>query len=139
MTGESLYSKYKGSVVKFVAMASQTEIELSQQIVGEQLSGVTFVMDYLQLQFNPLPIINAYTPVAVSVAGKTYVSGDDQFRNRLCEQITKIVKSVLIKSEEAFLITFEDESAISLSLKLSDYVGPEAVEFQGREKVWVVM
>jgi hypothetical protein len=120
-------------------MVSRRDIELSQQIVGEQLSGVTFVMDYLQLQFNPPPIINAYTPVTVSVAGKSFVSGDDQFRNRLCEQITKIVKSVDIKSEEAFLITFEDESAISLSLKTSDYVGPEAVDFHGRKNLWMVI
>ena len=107
-------------------MASQTEADLSRQIVGEQLSGVTFVMDYLQLQFNPPPIISVYTPVTVSSNGKAWSSGDDQFRNRLCEQITKIVKSVVIRDGEAFLITFEDGSTVSLSLKPSDYVGPEA-------------
>jgi hypothetical protein len=77
-------------------------------------------MDYLQLQFNPPPTINAYTPVTVLSAGKTCVSGDDQFRNWLCAQITKIVRSVVIKNEKAFLITFEDGSAISISLKPSD-------------------
>jgi hypothetical protein len=120
-------------------MDSQTEIELSQQIVGEQLSGVTFVMDYLQLQFNPPPLINAYTPVTVFISGKCYVSGDDQFRNKLCEQIAKIVKSVIIKSEVSFLITFEDGSAISVSLRTSDYVGPEAMEFHGRNNLWMVI
>jgi hypothetical protein len=94
-------------------------------------------MDYLQLQFNPPPTINAYTPVSVSSGGKTYVSGNDQFRNRLCEQITKIVKSVIIRSEEAFLITFEDGSVISISLRPSDYTGPEALEFIGRDKQWM--
>src|SRR6267154_3324291 len=101
-------------------MTSQTEIQLSKQVVGEQLSGVTFVMDYLQLQFNPPPTINAYTPVTVSSNGKSFVSGDDQFRNRLCEQITKIVKSIVIRTEEVFVITFEDDSMISISLKPSD-------------------
>src|SRR5258707_12619495 len=120
-----------------MTMASPAEIEPSQQIVGEQLSGVTFVMDYLQLQFNPPPTINAYTPVTVSSGGRTCVSGDDQFRNWLCEQITKIVKSVIIRSDEAFLITFEDGSVVSISLKPSDYVGPEALEFIGRNKVWM--
>jgi len=120
-------------------MPRQTQTDPSRQIVGEQLSGVTFVMDYLQLQFNPPPTINAYTPVTVSLAGKTCVSGDDQFRNRLCDQITKIVKSVAIKEEEAFLITFEDGSMISISLKPSDYVGPEAMEFIGRDKLWMVI
>jgi hypothetical protein len=120
-------------------MAPQPEIEPYQQIVGEQLSGVTFVMDYLQLQFNPPPTINAYTPVTVSSCGRTCVSGDDQFRNKLCEQITKIVKSVAIKNEEAFLITFEDSSVISISLKPSDYVGPEALAFIGRDKQWMII
>jgi hypothetical protein len=120
-------------------MPSQAETDLAKQIVGEQLSGVTFVMDYLQLQFNPPPIINAYTPVTVRSSNRSCVSGDDQFRNRLCEQITKIVKSVLIQSEEAFFITFEDGSEISISLKPSDYAGPEALEFHGRDNLWMVL
>jgi hypothetical protein len=119
-------------------MISQAEIDISKQLVGEQLSGVTFVMDYLQLQFNPPPIVNAYTSVTVSSTGKTTSSGDDQFRNKLCEQITKIVKSVEFKDEEAFKITFEDSSVISISLKPSDYVGPEAFEFIGRTKPRIV-
>src|SRR5579862_8966419 len=110
---------------------SQTETELAQQVVGEQLSGVTFVMDYLQLQFNPPPMINAYTPVTVRSAIGSCISGEDQFRNRLCEQITKIVKSLVIRGEEAFLITFQDGSEISISLKPADYTGPEALEFHG--------
>jgi hypothetical protein len=122
-----------------MTMSPHTEIEHSKQIVGEQLSGVTFVMDYLQLQFNPPPTINAYTPVTVTCDGSTCVSGDDQFRNRLCGQITKIVKSVVVKEEEAFIITFEDASVISISLLSSDYVGPEALEFIGRDNVWVVI
>lgn len=120
-------------------MTSQAETQLSQQIVGEQLSGVTFVMDYLQLQFNPPPNINAYTPVTVSSNGRSCVSGDDQFRNVLCGQITKVVKSVGISDEEAFVITFEDGSTISISLKPSDYVGPEALDFYGRDNLWMVI
>src|SRR5437879_6450808 len=120
-------------------MPSQAETDLAKQIVGEQLSGVTFVMDYLQLQFNPPPIINAYTPVTVRANGKSCVSGDDQFRNLLCEQITKIVRSAVIQSEEAFFVAFEDGSEISISLKPSDYAGPEAFEFHGRNNLWMVI
>src|SRR6266700_8165916 len=122
-----------------MTMPPQEQTDPSRQIVGEQLSGVTFVMDYLQLQFNPPPTINAYTPVTVSSSGTTCVSGDEQFRNRLCDQITKIVKSVVIKDEAAFVITFEDGSMISISLRPSDYIGPEALEFIGRDKLWLVI
>ncbi len=96
-------------------------------------------MDYLQLQFNPPATINAYTPVTVVSGATRCVSGDDQFRNRLCEQITKVVKSVAIEDEKAFVITFGDASVISISLKPSDYVGPEALEFIGRDNLWMVI
>jgi hypothetical protein len=115
-------------------MKSPAETNSFQQIVGEQLSAVTFVMDYLQLQFNPPPTITIYTQVIVSSGNKTCSSSDDQFRNMLCEQITKIVKSVEIRNEEAFRIIFEDGTVISLSLKASDYTGPEALEILGRDE-----
>lgn len=106
---------------------------LYQQIVGEQLSGVVFVMDYIQLQFNPPPSFDALAPITVtSAAGVTVRSGDDQFRNRLCDQITRVVASVTVNAEE-FRITFEDQSVISISLREEDCVGPEAIVFGGRD------
>ncbi len=120
-------------------MASEGET-LSQQIIGEQLSGVTFVMDYVQLQFNPPPSINVYTVSTVSSSSGKWTTGDDQFRNKLCGQIGKLVKSVDIQDQEAFRITFNDDSVISISLQPSDYAGPEAVEFIGRGKTgWLII
>jgi hypothetical protein len=103
-----------------------------QQIVGEQLSGVTFVMDYVQLQFNPPLGMNVYTPLTVFSHGEFVSSGDDQFRNRLCEQITKIVKSVSVLLGDAVKITFVDASVVSASLRESDYRCAEAINFYGR-------
>jgi hypothetical protein len=120
-------------------MPSKPVLELYRQIVGEQLSGVTFVMDYLQLQFNPPPIITVYTPLTIICDGMSFTWGDDQFRNKLCEQITKIVKSVEVYDEKAFQILFEDGSEISISLKPEDYVGPEAINFWGKNKQWEVI
>lgn len=119
-----------------IQMAPEVGTEVIQQIVGEQLSGVTFLEHYLQLQFNPPPIINAYTPVAVTSPQHRSTSGDDQFRNRLCEQIGKTVRSTAIDDRNEFLITFDDGSAISISLKPRDRdLGPEALAFIGREDV----
>jgi len=119
--------------------ATSPDHEVFQQIVGEQLSGVTFVMDYLQLQFNPPPTINVYTPLTVFSHGEFVRSGDDQFRNRLCEQITKIVKSVSVVPGDALKITFQDGSVIAASLKESDYRCAEAINFQGRGNRWDVI
>jgi hypothetical protein len=119
--------------------ATSPDNDVFQQIVGEQLSGVTFVMDYIQLQFNPPPTINVYTPVTVFSHGESVRSGDDQFRNRLCEQITKIVESVGVVPGDALKIRFRDASVIAASLKEADYRCAEAINFQGREDKWNVI
>jgi hypothetical protein len=117
------------------AVTSEVDSSL-QQIVGEQLSAVTFVMDYVQLQFNPPPMLNALTPITVRSASGAARSGQDQFRNRLCEQIAKTVASVMVNDEE-FLIIFDDQSTISISLRSEDCVGPESIVFHGRNNICV--
>jgi len=106
-------------------------------IVGEKLSAITFVMDYWQLQFDG-PTINALTRVQVSADGTFLRDGDDQFRNLICGQIGKIVAEVALGKSDAFIIEFEDGSSISISLKAEDYVGPEAIVFNGFDQTVVV-
>jgi hypothetical protein len=49
------------------------------------------------------------------------------------------VKRVDVRDGDAFDIAFEDGSLISISLKPSDYVGSEALNFCGRDKQLVVI
>jgi hypothetical protein len=56
-------------------------------LVGEDLSAVVFVRDYLQLQFNPLQILNVYTPLTVQCVEKVATFGDEKFANLLIGQI----------------------------------------------------
>jgi hypothetical protein len=118
--------------------ASSADHDAFQRIVGEQLIGVTFLQHYLQLQFNPPSLMNVYTPISIFAHGEFVRSGDDQFRNRLCEQIRKTVESVAVVQGDAVKIRFEDASVIAASLKPSDYDGPEAVEFHD-EDGWKVI
>src|SRR4051794_40556000 len=104
-----------------------------QRVVGEQPSGITFLQHDLQLQFNPPPIMNVYTPISIFSHGEFVRSSDDQFRNRMCEQISKSVESVSVVPGDAVKIRFEDASVIAASLKPSDYNGPEAIEFHDDE------
>ena len=101
------------------------------QIVGEQLSAVTFVQDYVQLQFDG-PILNALTVVTVATPRERARSGDDQFRNLLCSCITKRVSHVEVREREALSIHLADGFSISVSLRDEDYCCPEAVNFRGR-------
>jgi hypothetical protein len=97
---------------------------------GEILTSVTFVADYWQLHFGNSTIA-ALTRVEVYANGAAVQDGDDQFRNRLCEQIGKIVERFELERKVACTITFEDQSSILISLKPADYRGPEAVTISG--------
>jgi hypothetical protein len=97
---------------------------------GETLASVTFVADYWQLHFGNSTIA-PLTRVEVCANGAAVQDGDDQFRNRLCEQIGKVVERFELERKVACTITFEDQSSISVSLKPADYRGPEAVTISG--------
>src|SRR5688572_6417823 len=110
-----------------------------QELIGEDLSGVSFVRDYVQLQFNPPPMINAYTPVTVRCKDQQAEYGESVFANMLLGQINKIVREVVLSPAEALTITFDDGSAISISLRPEHYVGPEALNlFRKNGEVIVV-
>ena len=102
------------------------------QLCGRQLGSVEFVQDYLQLRFDG-PTINVMTPIVVIAGPGAVRSGDDQFRNALCGQITKIVRTVKFREATSLEIEFEDESRISVSLLPDDYRCAEAVYFHGFE------
>lgn len=101
-----------------------------QQLLGEQLSSVTFMQDYLQLAFDG-PVLSVFMPVSVRSSGLEICSGDERFRNALCAQIAKRVEDIALQSGDALTIRFEDGSDISVSLRLDDYSGPEAFTAHG--------
>jgi hypothetical protein len=98
------------------------------RIVGEQLSAVSFVMDYLQLQFNAY-FLTVLTSLTVVVDQSSHRPGDLHYRNTLCERITHKVEEVVLTSE-CLRIGFDDDAVFEISLKEEDYVGPEAINFQ---------
>jgi hypothetical protein len=109
-----------------------------QQIVGEHLSAVTFVQDYLQLQFDG-PGLNALTVVTVTSPGGQARSGEDQFRNLLCSCITRQVLGVEVSEHEALHIRLTDGFSISVSLRDEDYRCAEAITFYGAKNEIVVI
>ncbi len=109
------------------------------ELIGEDLSGITFVRDYLQLQFNPPMMLNAYTPVTVRCGEGSATSGEKRFPNLLLAQLNKYVRAVEFTPEEALAIIFDDGSRIAVSLRLADYDGPEALNFFGKNNEIVVV
>jgi hypothetical protein len=101
------------------------------QIVGEQLSGVNFVMDYLQLQFNDLSL-TVLTPLVVHETNRNLRLGDPFYRDSLCDRITHIVTGVAL-AEEHLNVEFDDDSNFAISLTDEARAGNEALIFQFRE------
>ena len=98
------------------------------RLSGRSLHAVTFILDYVQLQFEPTLTITAFTRISVRPNGEKITSNDDdQFRNLLCAQISKVLALILVRDSKSFDLGFSDGSEIYISLRPEDYVGPEAV------------
>jgi hypothetical protein len=114
----------------------QTGEKSLQMIIGEQLSAVTFVQDYVQLHFDG-PRLTVFAHPVVIRGDQTFHWGKPGFRDALCNSIAKKVTEARIAYGESIAIAFADGSAIRISLKDEDYVGAEAVNFDtGRDAWW---
>lgn len=110
-------------VAKIERMNSQDDVTISG-IVGATLEAVTFVTDYVQLQFDGAQL-TAYTLPQVELAGGRWTSEDPGWRDSLCARIGVAVRSVSW-SDQGLKIHFQDEAAITVSQRDEDYRGPEA-------------
>jgi hypothetical protein len=125
--------------MRYSAAFSSRQFEVHDYwLDGATLQSVTFVADYWQLHFD-LSTISAFIRTEVNSGDTIVRDGDDQFRNRLCEQIGKIVESFELEESVACTITFEDQSSISISLKSIDYRGPEAINISGAGQFLMVV
>lgn len=109
-----------------------------EELIGEQLSAITFVQDYLQLWFDG-PGINVTSRLMVTSPKVSIANGNAGFRDLLCEQIAKVVATVERLPGDALIITFQDKVSLSISLREDDYKGPEAYYAHGfRGGAWMV-
>jgi hypothetical protein len=112
--------------------------EALQVLVGEKLSSVTFVLDYWQLDFDGNGF-NVMSKITIKDHAGEVSSGQPGFRDRLCEQIAKIVRRVRFEDGQGVLITFDDGDFLRLSCRDNDYRGPEAICFRRHGTNWFVV
>jgi hypothetical protein len=105
-------------------------------LIGEQMSAVVFVRDYVQLVFDG-PGLTAVTPPVVEVGQASSRWGDPGYRDKLCELIGKTVRHAQIVDTEEITIKFDDDSSIRISLRPEDYITAEAAIFSHGERLWV--
>jgi hypothetical protein len=113
----------------------QTEEKSLQVIIGEQLSAVTFVQDYVQLHFDG-PRLTVFSHAVVMLGDKTFHGGKPGFRDALCGSIAKKVTEARVAYGDNISISFADGSMIKISLKDENYPDGEAVSFDTGGNEW---
>jgi hypothetical protein len=116
----------------------EPEQKLLQTLVGEKMSSVEFVMDYVQLRFASATLTCVTLP-ALAIAGRRWSWGDSGYNDQLIGRIDHRVKAVSIKHGDSITITLDDDSVIQISLKDNDYVTAEAARFQSVSGAWWVL
>jgi hypothetical protein len=124
---------------KLDAAAMSTVDKIRKQLVANDLSGVVFVRDYLQLQFNPPPGFNVYSRCEVVTEGRRAAFGDPDFANMIIACVNKTVVDVQDDRDlHQFVISLAGDSEIVLHYADGAFAGPEAFEFHGANNLWDV-
>lgn len=106
------------------------------EIVGERLSSVEFVLnDYVQLRFDG-PTLSAYNWPVVTAAGQTFRWDEPGYRDALCERICSTVQAAGAGDDE-IVLQFSDGASVTISTRAEDTVGAEAASFVGQSEAWV--
>jgi hypothetical protein len=108
-------------------------------LIGEKLSSVTFVMDYVQLDFDGNRFTFNVWP-AITLKGKEYKFGEPSYRDSLCSLIGQVVKKPVGEENQHITITFEngDKLTISLDPQNPELVTPEIGDFIDTNENWYV-
>jgi hypothetical protein len=113
----------------------QTEEKSLQVIIGEQLSAVTFVQDYVQLHFDG-PRLTVFSHAVIMLGDKPFHWDQPGFRDALCNNIAKKVTEARVVYGDNISISFANDSTIKISLKDEDYLDGEAVSFDTGGNEW---
>ena len=110
-----------------------------ESLVGEQLSSVAFVQDYVELHFDG-PVIRALTnPIVISNDARICFPAPGS-RDALCQFIGREVVKVELQEQVSLTCHFQGGGSIIVPLDHNSYRSPEAMHFQasptGPVQVW---
>jgi len=99
-----------------------------RSIIGEPLSGIAFVHDYVELHFDGR-ILRALANPSVVVHGIRARFPDRGSRDALCLLIGKIVGDVIVEEGSNMSVRFTDGTLFTIPLDIASCTAPEAAHF----------
>jgi hypothetical protein len=100
-----------------------------QDLLGEPLQGVCFLLDYVvDLLFNG-PILRALTAIEVTQDGRRWVLPEPGSRDVLCNAVGAKLTSISIDDERSAILRFDSGHVIVIPLAEEAREGPEAMHF----------
>jgi hypothetical protein len=108
-------------------------------VVGEYLSSVTFVMDYLQLDFSGYGFTMNSWPT-VTIDNRTLTHADRDYKDALCSLIGQTATEVDEYWDTGLRLEFKNGSHITLSLKVErDFPSPEIATFGTPSRAFAII
>jgi hypothetical protein len=95
-----------------------------ESLVGEELSAVSFVRDYVEFHFDG-PLIRALNNPIANIGGKAFPFPKAGSRDALCSFVGKAVIRVKFKGHVELSLAFDD-GQITIPLDNASYRGPES-------------
>jgi hypothetical protein len=107
---------------------SKDDLPQLSSLIGEQLSAVIFVVDYLQFDFNGSRLTVFSRPV-VEIRGHRERFPEHGSRDALCSLIQQEVTGASTRDGDSIEIIFRSGAHLLISVKPGTYDGPEAATF----------
>ena len=100
----------------------------THKLVGEPISGVAFVQDYVEFHFDE-KILRAFTPPVVTIDGMQHTFPNPGSRDALCSLIQRTVERLSVIDNERIELGFSGGAVLEIPLAVSESIGPEAAHF----------
>lgn len=107
-------------------------------IVGEYLSSITFVMDYLQIGFSDYRF-NMYSWPVVFMGNQTFSRANNGYKDAICSLIGETLAEIEEYLDKGLTLGFKNASSIVLPLRVGkDFPSPEVAEFHGPNNKFLI-
>ena len=109
-----------------------------EAIVGQKLTSVVFIWDYLQFKFeDPDITLTVYTKPHVKANRISFSWHDFGVKDHLVDIIGKELISVE-EQNDSFSFKFSNSSELIITSAENDDVSPEALDFRSSDGWWVI-